>query len=279
MITETRKDLLKFGVVCALLFAGGVAFIRLYPREWPLRETMVFVAHALVVASVLALSVDVYLKARLLKEVMRHTARYLIGYELPAEIQDRIHEIMGTALVRHRYEQRCRLTRLETGQVKVDVDVTWDMLNYSGTPCGYAPPLHFHKYENPEFAEICCETMDSQAAFALSGEGLRRHIQDAEDFITVKVKKISIQPRSAGIKYRIRVRYSVAPDVPLYFTAMAMPTIGVLVRVEAPEALKPRIVAMAKETLHQGNCWEWRQLFMPGEHFTLRWEQLPPVAR
>jgi len=167
------------------------------------------------------------------------------------------------------------LIALDSRQVKAEIEVTWDTVNYSATPRTYAPALYFHKCENPEITEISCETTDAKAAFALSGEALRRRVQDAEDSITAKGKEISILPRSLGINYRIRLRYSVTPDVPLYITVMAMPTIDLLVRVEAPEGLKPRVVSMAKETFHQGNTWEWRQLFMPGEHFALKWELLP----
>jgi len=104
VIRQPRRDLRIFRAVCALLFAVGCLIIWLYPRNWPVPELAVSVAHALVIAGILALTVDGYLKARLLKEVMQDTAKYLIGYELPAEIQDRIHEIMGTALVRHNCE-------------------------------------------------------------------------------------------------------------------------------------------------------------------------------
>ncbi|MBI1898247.1 MAG: hypothetical protein HYS04_17195 [Acidobacteria bacterium] len=281
-IKQELKRSWRFYTVCTLLIVSGIVVIWGYPNEWRQHELAVAVAHALLIAGILALTVDRFVKERVLKEVTTDVSKYLIGYALPKEIQDRIHDVMGTALVRHNYEHRYRLSFTGSGDVRADVQLEWDVVNYSSTPREYSARLHFDRNERPEILEISCYTPDNNAAFTLTGDELRKRLENEGDCIKADAKPIWILPRSAGIRYRIFERYSVTPSVPLNINAMGMPTIGVLILVERPEGLQTRIEAMAKATIDKGDRWECSQLFMPGEHFTLKWEctqALPEAGR
>jgi hypothetical protein len=267
---EVKRNWLFYGT-CTGLIVAGLVVIWTYPHGWPQRELLVSVAQALIIAGILALTVDRFIKERLLRELTRDVSQYLIGYELPKEIQDRIHDIMGTALVRHNYQQRYRLAA-DAGQVRAEVELTWEIVNYSSTPRMYAPALYFDRNERPDIQEISCHSTDKSAAFTMTGDKVKKRIEHDGDSVKVRAKDIWIQPRSSGISYRIFEHYVVTPSVPFDITAMAMPTIGVMVLIQRPEGLKTRVEAIAKPTIDEGDRWECRQLFMPGEHITLKWE-------
>jgi hypothetical protein len=258
---------------CALVLAG-VGVLWMYPHDWPQRELAVSVSHALMVAGILALTVDRYVKHRLLKELATDVSKYLIGYELPREVQDRIHDIMATSVIRFNYEQRYRLFEDTDGEIKAEVQLSYDVENWSGTPRWYTPELHFGKHERATVVEVGCHTTDTEAQFLLSGGALRPYIREDGDSLRLSGRDIAIQPRSRGVKYRIFQKYFLKPPVPLDITAFAKPTIGVTVIVDHPENLRCSLEAMAPTTIQIGTRWELRQLFMPGEHITLKWEKL-----
>lgn len=269
-IDQLKRNWL-FYCTCTGLIVAGLGVIWTYPHDWPQRDLLVSVAHAFIIAGILSLTVDQFVKERLLRELTKDVSYYLIGYELPNEIRDRIHDIMGTALVRHDYQQRYRLAA-DGSQVRAEVELTWEIVNYSSTPRTYVPGLYFDRNERPDIQGLSCHSIDKAAAFTMTGDKLKKRIEYDGDSVKVKAKDIRIQPRSSGIKYRIFMRYAVTPSVPLDITAMAMPTIGVMVLIQRPEGLRTRIEAMTTATVDEGDRWECRQLFMPGEHFTLKWE-------
>jgi len=263
-----------FFVLCWVLVAAGVTVLWKYPHDWPQHELAISVSHALVVAGILGLTVDRFVKYRLLKEVATDVSKYLIGYELPKEVQDRIHDIMATAIVRFNYEQRYRLFEDNDGEIKAEVQLSYDVENWSGTPRSYTPELYFDKHERATIVEVGCHTTDGKAQFFLTGEALRPFIREDTDSLRASGDHVAIQPRSTGVRYRVFQKYFLKPSVPLDITAFGKPTIGVTVIVDHPETLRCRLVAMAPTTVHIGNRWELRQLFMPGEHITLKWEKL-----
>jgi len=271
---ELKQQLEKFwfAALCLGLIAIGILGLYLSASDHPVRELIASGCHALIIAGVLALTVDRFVKWRLLRELTKDVSQFLIGYELPAEIRDRIHDLMGTSLVRHNYEQRHSLT-IESNRVTVEVEGSWYVVNYSSTPRPYLPELRFHSTEHPEVKEIACHTTDRTAAFVIKGDGLRHRTERDGSSIRVRGKEIWVHPRASGMEYRIFVRYVVKPADSLYTTAMGMPTIGIMMSTECADALKVSIDAMAKPTIDEGDRWECRQLFMPGEHVTLKWER------
>ena len=102
----------------ALILLGGVIVVLLLSRSrqhdiWSFRATvlsllvlgvmLLFIqlpyvdqafthslGDALIIASVLAFTVDFYLKERVLREVSSDVSKYLVGYRLPEEVQNRI---------------------------------------------------------------------------------------------------------------------------------------------------------------------------------------------
>ena len=70
-----------------IILVGGIALL-FWPAAWPLHDPAAALAHALVIAGVLGITVDRVAKDHLLKEAARDISQYLIGYRLPEQIQD-----------------------------------------------------------------------------------------------------------------------------------------------------------------------------------------------
>src|SRR5437870_4022226 len=97
--------LIVFGAMI-LGSAAIVASVSLFRGQEVKRELLRGFGEALLIAGFIAATVDQYVKRRLLWETSHDISKYLIGYNLPPEIQDQIRELMGTAIIRQGFEQR-----------------------------------------------------------------------------------------------------------------------------------------------------------------------------
>jgi hypothetical protein len=80
-----RNTILFWFFVVAQLLVG--AWLLYHPILWA-RSFFEALADALIIAGLLAVTVDLYLKTRLLKEVAGDVSKFFVGYSLPAEVRD-----------------------------------------------------------------------------------------------------------------------------------------------------------------------------------------------
>ena len=92
MDRDKWRKALRFWILIALLFLAGIAFILI-----PISSMTHSIGHAFLVAAVLAATVDLYLKERLYREVSHDVFQFMIGWELPIAVKDRIRELVTTS--------------------------------------------------------------------------------------------------------------------------------------------------------------------------------------
>ena len=101
----------RFLLLLVLLVAVGVVLSYFGSKHWG--HSAEVIGDALIIAGVLGLTVDGYVKAHLLEEASQDIAKYLVGYQLPGQIQDTIKELMCTKLVNRDLHLHYRLSLLK----------------------------------------------------------------------------------------------------------------------------------------------------------------------
>lgn len=93
----TKRDKLHFVLLMVgILLLGLVFLISLHwiPEQWVVRRILVGgFGEALIVAAILALTADRYIKSDIVHEIFTDAHKYLVGYHLPEEMKERIQEV------------------------------------------------------------------------------------------------------------------------------------------------------------------------------------------
>lgn len=269
-----NKPFFSFLLVAGLLFASGLLLSSIgfpYLSE----RFSAALGDALMIASVLGLTVDYFLKERVLRDVSADVSKYLIGYRLPVEVQDRIHWLLQTHWIRRNFQIRCRLSEVAEARVRLEITVSHELQNITGEPLIYQDFMEFERHEPQRVIEIRCDSDDPKAQYRYADEEVQaREKPDDPGVMQVSGKKVKIPPvhEAVGRTYRFTTRY--VAEYPSHYSDaihFSRPTINVLLEAECPDTY--RFTASGADVAGH-NRWEFRRLFLPGENITFRWQRL-----
>jgi hypothetical protein len=244
-------------------------------------EAVHSLAHALIIAGILALTVDQYVKGRVLHEVSRDVSKYLVGYRLPEEVQDRIRELMQTKWIRRKMEVRVALSRHQDGdRIILDVRTSHEIQNITSLPLDFQDEVMFEKHDRFQILELGCETEDGACSYFLESHeiGPGEVVGGRIKFLG---KKVRIPPASetAGISYRFSSRfqleYPTRHGCTIHFPT---PAVGVVFEITDKPVDVSCFFAPAPDQVGH-NRWVYKRLFLPGEYVRLSWEQEAAGAR
>ena len=259
-----------FWVICVGLVLAGVGL-----NYWSKNEFSRAVGHALIIAGFLAATVDSFLKERFLKEASWDVSKYLIGYNLPAEIQDRIRELMSTQLVRRHFEIHYRLSRpteeAAQGKFKFHVEYSYELENVTNQTQQYQQYWAAEEHDNPVLLELRCDSPDAKAVYCLDGSKVTREKEGEPGVIEAAAKKVKIPPHnlSRSLYYRFAGKYTLlVPQDHSDIVSLVGPTINVTITVDVPNDVE--FVAPVADVATTKR-WEYRRVFLPGEHIHVRW--------
>lgn len=271
------KPALSFFVTIATLFGFGV-ILKLGRLSYLKSQFSESLGDALVIAGILALTVDYYLKNRVLREVSADVSKYLIGYQLPGEVQDRIKGLLQTTWVRRNCNVRCRLTEIpdEPGHIRLEVTLSDEMENITNDALSYADTLEFEKHDPERIVELRCDSEEKRARYCLAGAALNDAIKEKKDEPGVMVaqgKRVRIPPvRNAKYKYRFTAKYEVKfPENYSDIVSFNWPTIGVSLDFECPETFR---ITASPADVEGNNHWEYKRLFLQNDHIRFRWKKI-----
>jgi hypothetical protein len=232
-----------------------------------IRELARAIGEALFIAGFISVTVDQFVKGRLLKETSRDISKYLIGYNLPPEVQDRIHHLMGTTVIRRDFRQSYKLERID-GQLRATICGEYNIENCSNSEQEYTPGLHLEKHENPTMIEFRCDSADKNAVDRKIGG-----TQDSHDVVSFFLKTFKVQPVGSGLTYRVSYKFSrPVRDADSDLLAFNGPTIGVTITAECPDDLN---FDAGDATIQTANRWEFKVLYIEGQHLHPRWFPKP----
>lgn len=268
-----RKPLWAFICTVMTLLLAGLMFLssRVPYLSTSLSESL---GASFVIAAVLSLTVDVYLKGRVLREVSSDVSKYLIGYRLPEAIQDRIRELLQTQWIRRNCQIRCRLSVLadRPGYVRLEVTIADEMENITGETRIYQETIEFEKHDFEKVIELRCDCDDPKSSYSLRGENLANEKKEEPGVIVARGKKVKIPPvkNNQGHPYRFTARYEIVhPEKYSDVVSFSKPTMGVVLEIECPENFR---VSASPADVETRNRWEYKRLFLPGDHIRFRWE-------
>lgn len=177
------------------------------------REFLVSLGHAALIAGVLAGTVDLYLKQRLLKEILLDASKFLIGYELPTEIKDRIRELISAPLIRRDFELRCQISPADaSGRCTSVLEWTFEIENLSHKPQEYqqsAVSLENSAEDQPKFLGFRCDSTEAEASYVVEPGNAELDVFDQKGRRVINGKKIEIPPhnRAAGRRYILSAKF------------------------------------------------------------------------
>jgi hypothetical protein len=261
--------------VCSVFILLGIGLTLLSARVPYLRFSFAeSLGHAFIVAAILSLTVDYYLKNRVLREVSADVSKYLIGYQLPLEIQDRIKALMRTQWTRRNCHVHCRVSDIpgRASYVKLDVTIADEMENITDQTQYFTDTLEYEKHDPERITELRCDSDDKNANYCLGGDVLAKEKRDEPGVMVVHGKRVKIPPASERRhKYRFTAKYEVVyPENYSDVVVFTLPTIGVVLEVECPNNLRFTASPADMET---PNRWEYKRLFLSGDHVRFRWER------
>jgi hypothetical protein len=269
---DTKKKQPLFGVITVGAIVLGVvgigATVLSNFHEYEVtRELVRALGEALLIAGFIAVTVDQYVKKRLLWETSHDIAKYLIGYNLPPEVQDQIHLLMGTALVRRDFRHTYMFEEVD-GRIKLTVRGEYKIENCSNTDQPYTPHLDFEKHEEAVLIEFRCDSADENARDLKGPEAQESDGQ--KPIVNFSLKEIKVQPVRRGITYNVSYKFfRLVKPADSDLIAFHGPTIGVTISAECPNRLV--FDGGGDATIKTTNRWEYTSIFLKGQHLHPRW--------
>lgn len=270
-IKEYARLLLPF-----LVFGifGAVARLK-YPYWWPANDLVYFLANAFMVTMVLGV-ILVFCSAKLLiEEISENLAQRLIGRGLPAELQGSMKDILNTEFVRDHYVKSYTFSAPESGQVNLDIEIRFEVRNYSDLVRDYAPEITEEISFQPEF-RFLEYGIAGKKIHTFSDENLSSKVETVSEINVKRVPKsalptVSLKPTKAGDKSVCQVtwRYRVTmPEQYCDVTGFGEATIGATLQLQhIPEGLE--FESGSDDSLHH-ECgsvsWYFDRPFIPGQH-------------
>jgi hypothetical protein len=268
-----RKPFLAFLLVAGLLFTSGL-LLTTFGLPYISERFSTAMGDALMIASVLGLTVDYFLKERVLREVSADVSKYLIGYRLPVEVQDRIRFLLQTQWIRRNFHIRCRLTEINADRINLEITVSHDIQNITSETLPYQHFIEYERHDPQRVLEMRCDSNDPRARYRIADADVQaREKADDPGVMQVLGRKVKIPPvhESVGRTYTFISRYVV--DYPSHYSDainFSFPTIHVVLEVECPNNYS---ITAGDADVSGHNRWEYRRLFLHGENVSFRWRR------
>src|SRR6201997_2470297 len=284
----TFKDHLRLLLPFLVAGAVGVAARLKYPYWWPAHELVFFLADALIVAMVLGVAFDVFSAKLLVERVSDGLAQRLVGRGLPVDMQAPIRDVVSTDLVRDHYVKSYAFSNPDDGRVQVNVEVRYEIRNYSEAVRDYAPELTAETFFQPEF-RFLEYGIAGRKIYTFSDENLASMVEVEDALGVTRVPRsalpaLSLKPVKAGEKAACQVTWRYGLTVPEQYcdvTDLEEATLGATLHVEAiPEELE--FVSGCDASLHHeagSQSWYFERAFIAGQHLRAWWFRRKPSGR
>ena len=282
------KDHVRLLLPFLLAGAVGVLARVKYPYWWPANELVYFLADALIVAMILGVAFDLFSAKLLVERVSDGLAQTLVGRGLPAEMQGLVRDVVSTDLVRDHYVKSYAFSSPEDGRVQVNVEVRYEIRNYSEAVRDYAPELTAETFFQPEF-RFLEYGIAGRKIYTFSDENLASKVEIEDTLGVTRVPRstlpaLSLKPLRAGEKAACQVTWRYGLTVPEQYcdvTDLDEATLGATLHVEAlPEELE--FVSGCDASLHHesgSQSWYFERAFIAGQHLRAWWFRRKPSSR
>jgi hypothetical protein len=272
------------------LLAGAIGILARvrYPYWWPATELVYFLADALIVTMILGIAFDVFSAKLLVERVSDGLAQTLVGRGLPLELQGVVRDIVSTDLVRDHYVKSYAFSAPADGRVQVNIEVRYEMRNYSEAVRDYAPEMTVETFFQPQF-HFLEYGIAGRKIYTFSDDNLPAKAETNDALGITRVPRsalplLSLRPVKAGEKAPCQVTWRYSLTVPEQYcdiTYLDEATLGATLQVEAlPEELE--FVSGGDGSLHHepgSQSWYFERAFIAGQHLRACWFRRRASAR
>ena len=263
-----------------LAFLVGL-FLRSHYVPISLRfETVRALGDALMIAGIIGTLLELFSAKFMIERVSDDLSERLVGRGLPKELQAHIREITKTKLVWSNFEKRYRLSFSDIpDKMALDIEIGFEVRNYSDTAEKYAPGNNEETFYSPEFLYVEYglnggkSTVFDETALAglveVTAEGRVKNIRN--------LTKIDVPPTSEGRFVRVLWRYRITmPREYTDVTYFGGATTGVsLILQDIPEGFD--FSAEDESAVHAegSQTWNFKGPFVRSQHVRVRWFKKP----
>ncbi len=280
----TLRDHARLLLPFLLMGALGTAARLKYPYWWPAPELVSFVADTFIVTALLGVFLELFSAKLLVERASDGLAQKLIGRGLPVELQSAIRDIVDTDFVRDHYVKSYSFSTPESGFVSVDVEIRYEVRNYSEASRDYAPEITAGVFCQPEF-RFLEYGIAGRKTYTFSDENLAAKVETAEELNLKRVPRnalpaVSVHPVRSGEKSACQVTWRYRVVVPEQYCDVSSfdeATIGATMQVQSlPEEMD--FVAGGDTSLHHeagSQSWYFEKSFVAGQHVCAWWFRKP----
>lgn len=268
-------------IIAAIIIVGvlliivrfGIEDVRLKPRA----EMIGAFGEALLIAGILALTVDQFVKFRVIREVMSDVWQYLANHRVPVELSDYLHDSLQANIVRRELVAKYRLSQPPGGKMRADIEISYKIENYGNREEILPIFISEQEHKHPIFEEISCLSNDPQGKIP-AGHPLV--ITAPESGVTKAeakgFEKIVVQPYRPGLFYEVKFKYHLESvfDSDSDVVSFNGPTIDVRIEAQVPPTIT---FAAPKTPLADGGTWVYKRVFLKEQHLFVRWLPNPPA--
>jgi hypothetical protein len=275
-IKDYARLLLPFLLLGAL---GALAKLK-YPYWWPATDLVYFLADTLLVATIIGVVLELSAAKPLVEKVSENIAQRLIGRGLPAELQAPIKDIVDTGLVTDHYVKSYSFSVPEDGHINLDVEIRFEVRNYSDTLWEYAPEVSEETFWKPEFRFL---------EYGIAGKRIHTFADDSlfskvETLDEIRLKrvpssalpKVLLSPAGVDGKSACQVTWRYRLTMPEEYsdvTEFREATLGATLQLQRiPEELE--FFSGGDDRLHHepgSQSWYFDRPFIPGQHVRVWW--------
>ena len=263
-------------IVFVLLIGAGLFCIK-YSHDGFIHS----LGDALIIAGILSWTVDYNVKKHLIRDAVRDIDKYLLGYALPSDLQDKVREIREARIVRRHFVCEFTISPIQNEkQIMLESIITFQAQNITNREQPYTAELALEKRNSPEIAFMSCMSNDAQAKYHLKGSDLLNRADSDSPLIDVQAQTLWLLPQSQSrfpfITYEFKSKYSqIFPEVGTeYFQFdQPYPTIGATIIVNHPQQFKIHFPSKPKKAQLTRSEWSNPRVFLQGAIITIWWER------
>jgi hypothetical protein len=277
VIVNRRKLIERWGkwgisVVAAAVLVGSLSSM----LWWHLYEGLSHsLLEALFLASVLTLTVDPFLKRRLVRDAARDIFHHVLGIDFAPEIRDAFQKaLLGGKDYRVGTEIDAYAQRGEGNCVVLELEIRWTIVAAKRHD-EYQQSLAWEEAENPTLLEVSVASESNpKVNYCEWNPPLTRN---AEDPLVLEWKGPKIKLEK-GDRLRSSAKYTVTGGIHDFSTFnFGAPAVNVLLRLRPSKGLS--LSASRPDPGHaEGDLYSYDKVFVPGDHIQIRWKPNPSLA-
>jgi hypothetical protein len=249
-------------VIGAVLIALGIVGL-IYLHQYEIAKDLCETA---ILAGVVTLTVDPFLKRRLAKEASRNIFHYLLGFDLPEEIRESLTgHLKNTRHYREDLEMEVQVT--PHGQDKAAITISQRSKVVAVKDCEYVQELNFEESECGQILEVSVTgNRDTSMDYQKRNVPLKKDSPEPWVY-TWKGPPIDLKKEERITAY---ARFTVIRGRSDFFTMnFAAPVVRPRVHILDSEGFS--VIASATPQ-RNGSFYIYRKVFLPADHIQVRWK-------